>query len=112
MNNVYNLAHKLAKAIKESNEFKSFIDKKKTLYSNEKNKKMVEDFQEQVLELQMDYMAGKEVDEEKVEKLGKLEEVLTLNPIINDYFQAELRLSQLIQDINNIIGDAIQEKEN
>ena len=112
MNNVYNLAHKLAKAIKESNEFKSFIDKKTILYSNEKNKKMVEDFQEQVLELQMDYMAGKEVDEEKVEKLGKLEEVLTLNPIINDYFQAELRLSQLIQDINNIIGDAIQEKEN
>ncbi len=43
----------------------------------------------------------------KLKKIGKLEEVLTLNPIINSYFQAELRFSQMIQDINGIIGEAI-----
>lgn len=112
MNNVYDLAHKLARAIKDSSEYKSFVEKKEILNTGEKNKKMVEDFQEQVLELQMDYMAGKEIDEKKVEKIGKLEEVLTLNPMINQYFQAELRFSQLVQDINNIIGDAIQAEEN
>ncbi|NMB07729.1 MAG: YlbF family regulator [Tissierellia bacterium] len=107
MNNVYDLAHQLARAIKDSDEYKSFVEKKEALEKNEKNKKMVEDFQEQVLQLQIDYMGGKDIDEAEIEKIGKLEEVLTLNPVINSYFQAELRFSQMMQDINGIIGEAI-----
>jgi cell fate (sporulation/competence/biofilm development) regulator YlbF (YheA/YmcA/DUF963 family) len=107
MNNVYDLAHQLARAIKDSDEYKSFMERKDALGENERNKEMVEDFQEQILQLQMDYMSGKEIDEEEIEKIGKLEEVLTLNPVINNYFQAELRFSQMIQDINGIIGEAI-----
>ncbi|NMA86736.1 MAG: YlbF family regulator [Tissierellia bacterium] len=107
MNNVYDLAHQLARAIKDSDEYKSFMERKDALEENERNKEMVEDFQEQILQLQIDYMSGKDIDEEEIEKIGKLEEVLTLNPIINSYFQAELRFSQMIQDINGIIGEAI-----
>ena len=107
MNNVYDLAHQLARAIKDSDEYKSFVEKKEALEKNEKNKKMVEDFQEQVLQLQIDYMGGKDIDEAEIEKIGKLEEVLTLNPVINSYFPAELRFSQMMQDINGIIGEAI-----
>ena len=109
MNRAYDLAHQLAKAIKDSDEYKSFIEKKEALNQDEKNKKMVEDFQKQILELQLNYMSGKEIDEKEVEKIGKLEEVLNLNPVINSYFQAELRFSRLIQDINNIIGEAIDD---
>jgi cell fate (sporulation/competence/biofilm development) regulator YlbF (YheA/YmcA/DUF963 family) len=107
MNNVYDLAHQLARAIKDSDEYKSFMERKEALEKNEKNKEMVEDFQEKVLQLQIDYMGGKDIDEAEIEKLGKLEEVLTINPIINSYFQAESRFSQMIQDINGIIGEAI-----
>ena len=107
MNNVYDLAHQLARAIKDSDEYKSFMERKDALEENERNKEMVEDFQEQILQLQIDYMSGKDIDEEEIKKIGKLEEVLTLNPIINSYFQAELRFSQMIQDINGIIGEAI-----
>lgn len=109
MNRAYDLAHQLAKAIKDSDEYKSFIEKKEALNQDEKNKKMVEDFQKQILEIQLAYMSGKEIDEKEVEKIGKLEEVLNLNPVINSYFQAELRFSRLIQDINNIIGEAIDD---
>jgi len=109
MNRAYDLAHQLARAIKDSDEYKSFIEKKEALDQDERNKKMVEDFQKQILEIQLAYMSGKEISEEELEKIGKLEEVLNLNPIINSYFQAELRFSQLIQDINNIIGEAIED---
>ena len=109
MNRAYDLAHQLAKAIKDSDEYKSFIEKKEALDQDERNKKMVEDFQKQILEIQLAYMSGKEISEEELEKIGKLEEVLNLNPVINSYFQAELRFSQLIQDINNIIGEAIED---
>lgn len=107
MNKVYDLTHQLARAIKDSQEYRDFIEKKESLAENQKNKEMVEDFQEKILKFQMDYMSGQEVDQEEVEKLGKLEEVLNMNPAIKDYFQAELRFSQMMQDINGILGDAI-----
>ncbi|QQY80569.1 cell fate (sporulation/competence/biofilm development) regulator YlbF (YheA/YmcA/DUF963 family) [Keratinibaculum paraultunense] len=111
MSNVYDQAHKLAKAIRASEEYKLYKEKRKILCSDEKNKKMVEDFQEKLFKLQMDQFSGKEVDESELDKLKKLEDVLILNPIIKDYFIAEMRFSQLVHDINNIIGEAIDLEE-
>lgn len=112
MNNVYDQAHKLARAIKNSEEYKNYKEKKDIVYSNEKNKEMVEDFRAKVFEIQMEQFSGKEIEKEKVEKLNKMEEVLMLNPTIKDYFSAELRFSQLVQDINKIIDEAINIEEN
>ncbi|HSH36869.1 YlbF family regulator [Schnuerera sp.] len=112
MNNVYDQAHKLARAIRASEEYKTYVGKRKAVYSDEKNKKMVEDFKNKVLQIQMEQMSGKEVEQEELEKISKLEEVLTLNPTINDFLNAELRFSQLVQDINKIIGDAIELENN
>lgn len=67
---------------------------------------MVEDFKKKALTIQMDKMAGKDVKEE-LEKLNNLEQVLMLNPTISEFLQAELRFSQMVQDITKIIGEAI-----
>lgn len=106
MSNVYDLAHRLARAIKDSDEYKNYFDKKKILDSDKKNKQMVEDFKKKALTIQMDKMAGKDVKEE-LEKLNNLEQVLMLNPTISEFLQAELRFSQMVQDITKIIGEAI-----
>ena len=111
MSNVYNEAHKLAKAIKESDEYKVYVGKKEAAYSNEKNKEMIENFMNKVLEVQKEQLSGKEIDKEKIEKLNKLEDVLMLNPAIKEFFTAQLRFSQMVQDINNIIGEAIDIEE-
>mgnify|MGYP001007016462 FL=1 len=111
MSNVYNEAHKLAKAIKESDEYKGYVEKKEAAYSNEKNKEMIENFMNKVLEVQREQLSGKEIDKEKIEKLNKLEDVLMLNPAIKEFFAAQLRFSQMVQDINNIIGEAIDIEE-
>lgn len=107
MINVYDQAHNLARAIKNSEEYRTYIKKREIVYANEKNKKMVEDFRGKVLEIQMDQLSGKKVKQEEMEKLQKLEDVLMLNPAIKEFFAAELRFSQLVQDVNNIIGEAI-----
>ncbi|GFN36028.1 YlbF/YmcA family competence regulator [Tepidimicrobium xylanilyticum] len=105
MDNVYDLAHKLARAIRNSEEYKTYLEKKKILDSNEKNKKMVEDFRKKALKLQMDKAAGKEIDRDEIERINKLEEVLMLNPSINEFFHAELRFTQLVEDITKIISN-------
>ena len=68
---------------------------------------MVEDFRKKALEIQMKQMSGKEINQEEIEKLKKLEEILMLNPTINEFLNAEFRFSQLVQDISKIIGEAI-----
>lgn len=111
MSNVYDEAHKLARAIKDSEEYKTYIQKREIIYSDKRNKEMVEDFRNKVLKIQMEQLSGKEIEKDEIEKLSKLEEVLMLNPKINDYFAAELRFSQMVRDINNIIGEAIDIEE-
>lgn len=111
MNNVYDQTHALAKAIKESEEYKTYLSKKDIVYSNEKNKEMVENFRQKIFDLQMQEVSGEEINQEEIEKIGKLEEVLMLNPAIKDFFTAEMRFSILIQDVNNIIEEAIDIKE-
>ncbi|NLX63095.1 MAG: YlbF family regulator [Tissierellia bacterium] len=107
MSNVYDLAHKLKRAIMNSDEYKNYKEKKKIVYSNEGNKKIVEDYRRQVLELQMKQLSEQKIEEEELEKIRNLEEILRHNPSINEFLIAEYRFSQLIQDISKIIGEAI-----
>lgn len=109
--NVYDEAHKLSKALKESDEYKEFLEKKNTAYSNPKNKEMIENFKEKAFELQLEHMSGKEVDNEKLENLKKLEEVLMLNPEIKDYFLAEMRYTQMVSDIYEILEESLNIEE-
>lgn len=105
--NAYDEAHRLAKSIKESDEYKEYLEKQKKAFLNEKNKEMIEDLRQRAFEIQMEQLSENEVSEEKVEKLQKLQDVLMLNPDIKDYFMAEMRFSQLIADIYDIIEEAV-----
>jgi cell fate (sporulation/competence/biofilm development) regulator YlbF (YheA/YmcA/DUF963 family) len=107
MNNVYDLAHQLARAIKNSQEYKEYIQKKNDLYKDEKNKKMVEDFREKVINIQVKKLSGKEVSQEELDNVKRLEDILRLNPTVNEFLIAEYRYSKLIEDVSKIIGEAI-----
>ena len=106
--NVYDEAHKLSRAIRESDEYKKYVEKQKKVFLDDKNKKMIEDFREKALEIQMEQLSGKEIDKEKIEKLQKLEDILMLNSDIKDFFIAEMNFSQLISDIYKILDDVIK----
>ncbi|MCG4586055.1 YlbF family regulator, partial [Anaerosalibacter bizertensis] len=58
--NVYDEAHKLARAIKESDEYNEYFEKQKNVFSDVKNKEMIDDFREKALEVQMEQLSGKE----------------------------------------------------
>ncbi|MSS42841.1 YlbF family regulator [Anaerosalibacter bizertensis] len=106
--NVYDEAHKLARAIKESDEYNEYFEKQKNVFSDVKNREMIDDFREKALEVQMEQLSGKEVDKEKIEKLQKLEQILMLNPDIKEFFIAEMKFTQLISDVYKILDDVIK----
>ena len=62
--NVYDLAHQLAKAVRESEEFKQFDATKKQIEANPELDQAIEDFMTKQLELQTAQMMGQDVGQE------------------------------------------------
>lgn len=108
---MYNEAHALAQAMKESEEFRQYKYWHAVVMANEKHKEMVEDYRKRAMELQLAVLEGKEPDEEKREELQKLEGILTANSQIREFLQAEMRMATAFSDVQKILSDAIDLNE-
>lgn len=100
---VYDLSHRLAKALKESNEYSSYLEIKKKVVSNSKTKEMLLNFQKEQFKLQSKTMSGQEISEEEKEKFNKLMEIVKLNNDIQKYMDAEYRMSIMLNDLQQIL---------
>ncbi|MNJ47573.1 hypothetical protein D3C77_427320 [compost metagenome] len=69
---------------------------------------MLDDFRVKQNEVQQRMMSGDMPSPEEMEQMEKLFEVLSLNLNIRRLFDAERRLSVIIQDVNKIITDSLQ----
>ncbi|MDW7738909.1 MAG: YlbF family regulator [Bacillota bacterium] len=107
--NPYDAAHNLAKALRESQDFKDLKDTQTALKADESARKMLLDFRNEQLELQKQKLSGVEVAPEQEEKLEKLFEVVNMNTTIRHFLQAEYRVAVLLQDIHKTIGEATSE---
>lgn len=106
--NIYDKAHDLAKALKESQEVSDIQTAMKLVNEDPESKKMLEDFRSQQNDMQQRMMNGDMPSQEEMEKMEKQFEVLSLNLNIRRLFDAERRLSVIIQDVNQIITDSLQ----
>ena len=62
---VYDLANRLAKQIKNSDEYEDYLEKKKKVMQNEKTKEMLIDFQQEQMKLQAKQLSGEDLTEEE-----------------------------------------------
>ncbi|KZE66669.1 hypothetical protein AV545_03330 [Paenibacillus jamilae] len=106
--NIYDKAHDLAKALKESKEVEEITSAMKLIETDPEAKKMLDDFRERQMEAQQRMMSGDMPAQEEMEKMEKMFEVLSLNLNIRRLFDAERRLSVIIEDVNKIIADSLQ----
>ncbi|MEI6287005.1 MAG: YlbF family regulator [Bacillota bacterium] len=110
MSNVYNDIHKLAFALKTSDEFLALSACKKALEFDETAKKMVQDFMEKQMELQIAAMSGKqEENKAKIEQAQKLYEIISLNNNAREYLNSMMKFDRIMQDMYKIINDTIKE---
>jgi len=105
--NVYDYSHQLARALKNSDEYKTYKELEKSLNGNPQVKDMMEDFRKKQFEVQSAQMMGQSVEEEKIQKLQELHNTLVKDDIISKYMQAEFRLTQMMADIYKILGEAM-----
>ncbi|NMO95506.1 YlbF family regulator [Paenibacillus lemnae] len=107
--NIYDKANDLAKAMRESQEVQEITSAMKLIDKDPESKDMLNNFRERQMEVQQRMMSGDMPSQEEMEKMEKLFEVLSLNLNIRRLFDAERRLSVIIEDVNKIISDSLQD---
>ncbi|MHB0885385.1 MAG: YlbF family regulator [Bacillota bacterium] len=106
--NAYDLAHQLARAVADSDEYRAFLEAKKKLDANPSATQMLLDFRRRQLELQAAQMMGQEPAKEKVEQLQRLEEIINLHADIGEFLTAEYRFSQFFADLQRVQIEAVE----
>ena len=105
--NVYEQAHGLAKAIKESEEFKQYDQLKKVVDQNESLSAMIKDFQGKQFELQAKQMMGEEMAGDMMQSVQNLYQIIMKDPMAAQYMQAEMRFSLMMNDVYKILGEVM-----
>lgn len=105
--NVYDKAHELARTLKVSPEVMEYKRALEKINGSETNKKMVEDFRKKQMEIYTLQMQGKEPSKEQKDGIENLYRIISLNPDVREYLEAEAKFSTIWQDILEIIGDAV-----
>lgn len=107
MVNVYDYAHNLARALKESSEFRSLSNARDRLRGKPTAEQMVSDFHKKQLDLQVMMAQGKEPSKEQKEALERLYAVIQGDSDVREFLMAEQRFSIILNDVYKILGEAV-----
>ena len=107
--NVYDNANELAKAMRESHEFKKLKEAAAVLAKDADAKKMVNDYLQTAQEVEFAKQQGKEPDKAAVEKFEQLQKLLSLNADAMQYLNAFMRFQMMLMDVTNSIQDVVKE---
>ena len=100
---MYDLAHKLAKEIKESDQYREYQKIRKKVMEDETTRDMLKDYQQQQMKLQSKQLSGEELTEEDKEEFERLQNIIELNTDVKKYLEAEQRISVLLNDMQKIL---------
>lgn len=101
------LAKQLAKSLAESEEYRNYQKAQEKMAEHEAAKVMLEDFRKK----QWDYERKKANGEKNLgpleDELKKLSGVIGLNPFVRDYLMTEYQFSQILMEVQRIIGEGV-----
>ena len=107
MQNVYDIAHELARSLKETDQYKDYTAAKKKIDANPDLAKMIEDFQKKSMEIQAKQMTGEEPDADAMAQFQQIYSIVVSDPLAAEYFQKQMVLSQIVSELYGIIGEAL-----
>lgn len=103
----YNLAHQLARELAKCDERKTYNDARAVIEHDQGAVFMLRDFRRRQVELEMKAMQGQKPSEEEMAQLRKLAEAVSLHKPVADFLTAEMRLIQVVSDVQKIINEAL-----
>ncbi len=106
--NVYDQAHQLAAAIKESGEGKEMAQIVEKINGIPDVKNILKDLESKQAELQQAILGGDMSKAQSMQAdLEKFSAIMAANPVVMEYLQSSMRMATMINDVQKIIMDAI-----
>ena len=105
--NVYNEAHDLARAIRESEEFRQYEEAKRSVAANPALTEMLNGFQTKQFEMQAKLMMGESPPPDANSQIQELYNIMMEDPLSAQYLQCEVRFSMMMNDVYKILGDVM-----
>ena len=103
--NPYDQAHALARAMKESEEYREYRRLKETAYADSTNKALLDEYKRLQFRMQAKAASGESLPEEDMTRLTQIGTLLQFNPDVSAYLLAELRFQRMLADIFKILAD-------
>ena len=102
----YSSTYKLAQDIRDSEEYKTYHEKKDSVMSDETTAALIREYRKLQMQLQMTAMSGQSADAETMQRFSGLSTLLFSKQEVGDYLMAEMRLQQMMADIFKIVTEA------
>ena len=106
--NVYDEAHSLAKAIRESNEFREFDRIRKEVDNDKECSEMLKELTELQVQLQTAQLTGQQPDKDTFARFQSLSRMVMTKPLAAQYMQAQMAIATMMNDVFGIVGESIK----
>ena len=107
--NLYDHANQLEQALRESDEYQAIQKAYANVKENKESKELFDEFRETQLEFQQKQMQGEEIGEEELQKAQEQAQKIENDSNISELMAAEQKMSQVFQEINQIIVKPLDE---
>ena len=103
--NPYDQAHALARALKESEEYREYARLKEVAYDDGTNKALLDEYKRLQFRMQAKLASGETMPEEDFQRLQQIGALLQFNNDVSQYLLAEFRFQRMLSDIFKILAD-------
>ena len=107
--NLYDHANQLEQALRESDEYQAIKNAYAKVKENQESKDLFDEFRETQLSFQQKQMQGEEIGEEELQKAQEQAQQIENDSNISELMAAEQKMSQVFQEINQIIVKPLDE---
>ena len=108
MVNIYDDLNKLVLNFRKLDEFKALEEAVEQVRADEEAKKYFTNFRDIQMKLQKKQVAGEEITEEEMTYVQKAAQLAQSNPKIIAMLEAEMALSNIIEEVNRVLFQPIQ----
>ena len=102
----YSSTYRLAQDIRDSEEYTTYHELKKTVMEDETTAALVREYRKLQMSIQMSAMSGKTASEEDMQRFSGISTLLFSKPEVSRFLLSEMQLQQALADIFKIVTEA------
>ena len=102
----YSSTYKLAQDIRDSEEYTTYHELKKTVMEDETTAALIKEYRKLQMTIQMTAMSGQQADSEDMQRFSGISTLLFSKPEVSQFLLAEMRLQQALADVFKIVTEA------